>query len=183
MLDNLSNDEGWLEQEPIVRRPAPRSLPSTPAQPAPVFEELDYRQCNTIMDRNRVGRIAYAFQNQVDIAPVHYVRRGTWLYGRTSSGSKLTTLSHAPWVAFEVDEMEALFEWRSVIVHGAFYRLQPGGTAYDVEAWDTGVEALRELIPDTFTRGDPVPFRTEMFRISIDRMSGRSSHTAAGKGV
>jgi nitroimidazol reductase NimA-like FMN-containing flavoprotein (pyridoxamine 5'-phosphate oxidase superfamily) len=156
-----------------------RTVPRTP-DPPPMFEELDYRQCTAILDRNRVGRIAYAFHDQVDIAPVHYVRSGTWLYARTSSGAKLATLAHAPWIAFEVDEMEGLFEWRSVIVHGTFYHLTPGGTSYDVAAWETGVEALRKLIPDAFKRTDPVPFRTEMFRISIDRMSGRSAHSRNG---
>lgn len=143
--------------------------------PPPVFDELDSTQCHMILDRNRVGRMAYSFHDQVDIAPVHYVRRGSWLYGRTVPSPKLTTLARAPWVAFEVDEIEALFEWRSVVVHGAFYQLTPGGTTYDVSAWATGIEALCELIPTTFLRSDPIPFRTVMFRISIDRISGRSA--------
>jgi uncharacterized protein len=148
--------------------------PSDPT-PTPVFDELDEKQCHAILDRNRVGRIAYAFNNRIDIAPVHYVRRGPWLYGRTAPGTKLTTLAHAPWVAFEVDEIKGLFNWRSVVVHGAFYPLTPGGTTHDVSAWETGIEAMRELIPESFKRSDPVPFRMVMFRISIDRVSGRSA--------
>ena len=143
--------------------------------PPPVFDELDSTQCHIILDRNRVGRIAYSLHDQVDIAPVHYVRRGSWLYGRMAPGTKLTTLTRSPWVAVEVDEIEGLFEWRSVVVHGAFYHLTPGGTTYDVNAWETGIEALCELIPTTFLRSDPIPFRTVMFRISIDRLSGRSA--------
>ena len=62
-----------------------------------------------------------------------------------------------------------------MVVHGAFYHLTPGGTTYDVNAWEAGIEALCELIPMTFLRSDPIPFRTVMFRISIDRISGRSA--------
>ena len=176
MPTHASNSDSWPEiDDDSFSQHTNTPVGRTTSAP-PVFENLDYRQCIEILDRNRVGRIAYTFHDHVGIAPVHYVRSGTWLYGRTSSGAKLATLAHAPWVAFEVDEMEGLFEWRSVIVHGTFYRLTPGGTSYDVAAWETGVEALRQLIPDAFRRTDPVPFRTEMFRISIDRMSGRSAH-------
>jgi nitroimidazol reductase NimA-like FMN-containing flavoprotein (pyridoxamine 5'-phosphate oxidase superfamily) len=163
------------EERPRVRHgsPPPESVPQ------PVFDELTEAQCHVILDRNRVGRLAFAFNNQLDIAPVHFIRKGPWLYGRTAPGTKLTTLAHAPWVAFEVDEIEGLFNWRSVVVHGAFYRLTPGGTSYDVGAWETGIEALRELVPGSFTKADPVPFRMVMFRISIDRISGRSATPGA----
>lgn len=157
-------------------RPSRSSRVQPESAPAPpIFSDLDERQCNAILDENRVGRIAYAFHEQVEIAPIHYVRRGKWLYGRTAPGTKLTTLSHAPWVAFEVDEIEGMFEWRSVVVHGAFYALKPGGTSYDVGAWETGIEALRDMLPQTFKHTDPIPFRMVMFRISIDRMTGRSA--------
>lgn len=56
--------------------------------------------------RNRVGRLAFSFRDRVDIEPLHYVFRGGWLYGRPSPGSKLQTLRHNPWVAFEVDEID-----------------------------------------------------------------------------
>lgn len=168
-----TDDDSDLDSEDRPRR-RHAEAPSDPT-PTPVFDELDVAHCHVILDRNRVGRIAYSFNNQLDIAPVHFVRRGPWLYGRTAPGTKLTTLAHAPWVAFEVDEIEGLFDWRSVIVHGAFYRLTPGGTTYDVAAWETGVDAMRELIPEAFKRTDPVPFRMVMFRISMDRVSGRSA--------
>lgn len=172
-----TDDDSDLTAEDLPRRRHQES-PAAPVS-QPVFDELNVAQCHAILDRNRVGRLAYAFNNQIDIAPVHFIRRGPWLYGRTAPGTRLTTLAHAPWVAFEVDEIEGLFTWRSVVVHGAFYHLTPGGTRYDVDAWETGIEALRELVPGTFTRGDPIPFRMVMFRISIDTISGRSAAPGA----
>jgi nitroimidazol reductase NimA-like FMN-containing flavoprotein (pyridoxamine 5'-phosphate oxidase superfamily) len=163
------------------RRSRKRARLAADARPA--FSDLDSAHCHEILDRNRVGRIAYSFHDQVDITPVHYVRRGPWLYGRTSPGAKLVTLAHAPWVAFEVDEVEGMFDWRSVVVHGAFYPLPPGGTTYDVDVWNAGEDALRELLPETFTRSDPAAFREVMFRISIDRMTGRAAqHGEASAG-
>jgi nitroimidazol reductase NimA-like FMN-containing flavoprotein (pyridoxamine 5'-phosphate oxidase superfamily) len=175
-MSALHREEAGRSKATNVGQPRGSRTESHPVtDPPPVFEELDITQCHVILDRNRVGRIAYSFHDQVDIAPVHYVRRKSWLYGRTAPGAKLTTLARSPWVAFEVDEIEALFEWRSVVVHGAFYHLTPGGTTYDVNAWETGIEALCELIPTTFLRSDPIPDRSVMFRISIDRISGRAA--------
>ena len=178
-----STPDDWTDITDDQQRRGPRIQPRPAAEPAPTFFELDDAQCHAILDRNRVGRIAYSFHDRVDIAPVHFVRRGPWLYGRSAPGSKLTTLAHVPWVAFEVDEIEGLFDWRSVVVHGAFYCLMPGGTSYDVSAWEAGLDALRELVPGSFTRDDPVPFRLAMFRISVDQVTGRSARSGslAGK--
>jgi nitroimidazol reductase NimA-like FMN-containing flavoprotein (pyridoxamine 5'-phosphate oxidase superfamily) len=166
--------DGWSERTDSPMRRASRSFPSA-GDEGPAFVTLTDGECTAILDRNHIGRIAYSFHDHVDIAPMHYVRKGAWLYGRTSPGAKLTTIAHKPWVAFEVDELERLFEWRSVVVHGGFYQLLPGGTTYDVNAWEEGVEALRQLLPASFTSSDPVPFRSVMFRISIDRITGRAA--------
>lgn len=87
----------------------------------PVFRELGREESEQLLLRNHVGRIAFAFHDRVDIEPIHYVFHGGWIYGRTSPGTKLTTIAHNRWVAFEVDEVQGLFDWRSVVVKGAFY--------------------------------------------------------------
>jgi nitroimidazol reductase NimA-like FMN-containing flavoprotein (pyridoxamine 5'-phosphate oxidase superfamily) len=129
-----------------------------------------------ILARNHVGRIAYSRGNFMDIEPVHYVYADGWLYGRTSEGTKLRTTGYS-WhpVVFEVDEVEDLFRWRSVVVHGGFYTIPSGGADWEVEEWKKGVELLRTLIPDTFLAGDPVAFRTVMFRIAVQEVSGREA--------
>lgn len=98
-----------------------------------------------------------------------------WIYGRTSPGMKLLTLRHRPWVAFEVDEVDNGFEWRSVVVHGTFYRLDPDGSPLEVAAYRRALRLLRRLVPETGTPADPVPFRTVFFRIHVDKISGRSA--------
>jgi uncharacterized protein len=93
----------------------------------PTFSELPPRDCVELLRRSHVGRIAFAFHDRVDIEPISYVYSEDWLYGRTSPGTKLVTVQHHPWVAFEVDEIEGRFDWRSVVVHGAMYLLEPDG--------------------------------------------------------
>ena len=141
----------------------------------PTIRELDRAEAVAILSRNHVGRLAFAFHDQVDIEPIHYVYADGWIYGRTSHGTKLTTIVHHRWVAFEVDEVDSLFEWRSVVAKGAFYMLQPEGRPEDQASYDTALELLRGIIPETLTEEDPLPHRTVLVRISLDSVSGREA--------
>ena len=144
--------------------------------PAPRIRSLDRAEIDQILARNHVGRLAYAWKNHVDIEPLHYVYDGGWIYGRTSAGSKLeaTGETWAP-VAFEVDEVEGIFQWRSVVIHGGFYVLDEAGAEWEQAEWRRGVELLRRLIPETLSEGDPVAFRTVIFRIAVQEASGREA--------
>jgi nitroimidazol reductase NimA-like FMN-containing flavoprotein (pyridoxamine 5'-phosphate oxidase superfamily) len=80
-------------------------------------------------------------------------------------------------VAFEVDEVEDLHRWRSVVVHGGFYSLDPEGPSWERAELEKAIEILRTLIPATFTEEDPTPTRTVVFRIGVQEVSGRASGT------
>jgi nitroimidazol reductase NimA-like FMN-containing flavoprotein (pyridoxamine 5'-phosphate oxidase superfamily) len=125
------------------------------------------------------GRIAFAFHDRVDIQPIHYVFSEGLLFGRTAEGAKLVTLEHNRWLAFEVDEIRSMFDWESVVVHGRFERLEPEGTKAERAAAQEAIEALRALVPATFTTEDPVAFRTVLFQIHILEMSGRAASSSA----
>lgn len=148
---------------------------------APVIRPLSTEEIHAILARNHVGRIAYGRGTRIDIEPIHYVYADGWLYGRTSHGSKLDTTGYAWWpVAFEVDEVEDLFHWRSVVVHGGFYTIPPEGADWERQEWSKGVELLRGLIPETFTEGDPVPHRNVVFRIAVQEATGREARPGGG---
>jgi uncharacterized protein len=142
-----------------------------------VFDTMDYSTCEEFLDRNWMGRIAFAAHSRVDIEPLSYVRRGKWIFGRTSHGTKITVIDHYPWVAFEVDEVEGPFDWCCVVIHGSFYQLSPAGNAFDKNTHREAVAALHELAPEAWTRSDPAPHRTIIFGIHIDSMTGRSAST------
>lgn len=157
-----------------TRRPSPLQ---TAASAVPTFGELDRRSCERILARNHVARLAFAFHDRVDIEPIHYVYDKGWLFGRTSPGSKLVTISHSHWVALEVDETDSLFDWRSVVVHGTFLTLDPDVPGVESQAWARGISLLRDLVPETGTARDPVGFRSVIFRIHIDTVTGREAST------
>jgi nitroimidazol reductase NimA-like FMN-containing flavoprotein (pyridoxamine 5'-phosphate oxidase superfamily) len=151
---------------------------SSVAEPAAlVFRELSNPESLSLLERNSVGRIAFSFHDSVDIRPVHYVHDNGWLFGRTSAGDKLITLRHNQWVAFEVDEISGPLDWQSVVVRGSFYVLKREGSSHDVRLYDRATDAIRHLFANAFTDRDPLAFRTEIFGVSIDSISGRSCST------
>jgi len=146
----------------------------------PRIRELDREACEGILARNRVGRLAFSHNNRVDIEPLHYVYHDGWLYGRTSHGAKLQATGMEWWpVAFEVDEVEDVFQWRSVVVHGGFYVLDEYGPDWEAASWRKGLELLRQIVPETLTPDDPAPHRRVLFRIALQEVTGREAEPGA----
>jgi Predicted flavin-nucleotide-binding protein len=143
-----------------------------PTRETPQFHDLDRDECIAILDRNHIGRIAYSFRDRVDITTISYVYDDVWLYVRTEVGDKLVTMAHNRWVAFEVGEIDGIFDWRTVVVRGGIYVLD--ATEHAAEH-HRAVKLLRTLIPETFRDGDPAPFRDVVLRIHLDDVSGRAA--------
>jgi nitroimidazol reductase NimA-like FMN-containing flavoprotein (pyridoxamine 5'-phosphate oxidase superfamily) len=149
----------------------------TPNTPAPTFHDLDASEVSALLARNHIGRIAYSFHDRVDIEPISYVFADGGIYMRTAPGSKLLTLAHVPWVAFEVDEVRGPFDWRSVVAHGTVYMLHDGGSAADRATYRRAVERLRELTPNALDHDDPVPMRRVVVKLYPASLVGREART------
>lgn len=150
--------------------------PSSAANEAPLLTILDrFEECKAILARNNVGRIGFALQDRVSIVPVHYVYEGGWIYGRTGSGEKLRDLLCNRRVVFEVDEQPRLLDWRSVVVRGPLYLIEPGTTAAGASLHAKAVGLIRRVLPSLLSSSDPLPLRNQLFRIRVVEISGRIS--------
>ena len=150
-------------------------------QRTPIFFDLSQRESRALLKRHHAGRLAFSFKDRVDIEPIGYVLSGEWIYGRTSRGNKLVQLKHSPWVAFEVDEIEGPFDWRSVVVRGTVYFLNPGGQEHP--DFKKALRLFRRFDPRIMREGDPVPERTIFFRIHLDSITGRAASTKRARGA
>ncbi len=139
------------------------------------FHVMSTAECEELLASQYVGRLAYSFRDRVDIAPVHYVYRDGWIYGRTGLGTKVEVLAHHPWVAFEVDRIDSLYRWRSVVVRGRIEIPDPDGIAQEREHYEIGVAAMRSLVPTAFSENDPTPGRDMVFRLPTHEMTGRAA--------
>jgi nitroimidazol reductase NimA-like FMN-containing flavoprotein (pyridoxamine 5'-phosphate oxidase superfamily) len=140
-----------------------------------IFRDLSRDEIEAMLLRNRVGRLAFSVHDRVDIQPIHYIYERGWLYGRTSEGQKITALKHNQWIAFEVDEVTDLFDWRSIVIHGSFWILHPRGSPRAEELWTKAVELVSKIVSSALTDSDPVGFRQTLFRIAVSDVRGREA--------
>ncbi len=143
----------------------------------PLIHELDRAGCREVLARNHVGRLAFLARERVEILPLHYVYADDWIFGRTTPGMKLDMLGQNRWVAFEVDEVDGIFDWRSVVVHGGFYPLPADGSPRQREIRLRAIDLLGRLVPGTLTEDDPVASRTAVFGIAVQEATGRAATT------
>jgi hypothetical protein len=148
---------------------------------SPEFLVLAPRDCRAILTRNHLGRLAFVHDGVVDIEPLGYASSRAWLFMRSAPGTKLDALAHRPYVAFQVDEVDGPFDWRSVVVHGTIYRLPEDGSPIERRERRHAVTAFRRVMPAAFTTHDPVPERAIVFGLHIDRMDGRMARRATSK--
>ena len=139
----------------------------------PLFTQLSDEQAHLLLARNHVGRLAFSLHDRTDIQPVNYAYDDGWILGRTQIGSKLVTLAHHPWCAFEVDEVRDIFDWDSVVVRGSFSILDPEHSSPD--RYQRALAKLRELIPAALSADDPVPQRMILFGVRVAEVTGRSA--------
>lgn len=156
----------------------PRADADPQARP-PVIRDLSETSSIALLRRNAVGRLAFCFHDRVNIEPIHYVYSDGWLFARTSYGVKMNTIEHMPWVAFEVDEITDTFDWKSVVVQGTIYRMSHDGGPIEAGLWERGVKLLQRIVPGTGRDDDPVPFRTLVFGIHVNSLTGKSCRPAA----
>jgi len=145
----------------------------------PTFRELTREEIHALLGRNRVGRLAYAFHNNVDVETVPYVYDSSWVYGRITPGMKLASSAHHRFVAFEVDEVDSPVAWRSAVVRGAFYLLLSEGSAPDRRVYERARALLDEAFPTCGHDAETaVPY--PLFRIPAYQASGRACEALSG---
>ena len=141
----------------------------------PTYVTLDDVESRAFLARQHIGRLAFSLHDRVDIEPISYTFDGGWILGRTSVGTKLSTLAHHPWCAFETDHVIGPFEWTSVVAKGTFYLLDPEAGSPDL--YNKALASARSLVPDAFSPNDPAPHRGVLFGIYVNEITGRSARS------
>lgn len=153
-------------------------MEAAPRMKRPRIRAMTQRQSEFVLARNAVARIAFQHGGRVEIMPVHYVYLNGAVVGRTSLGKKYLNWLVAREVVLEIEEVQGLFDWRSVVLRGSVSLLRAhGGTDTEREAFNQAVDAIRALIPGAFTEQDPTPDRRFIFRVDPTEVTGREATT------
>jgi hypothetical protein len=135
--------------------------------------DLDAAQCEDLLRSEVIARIGCLSDGRVYVVPVTYVYDGTYVYGHAMDGAKLRAMRANPQVCVEVEHVDDLSNWRSVIAWGTFEEC-------DGPDWDAGFAMLAERIMPLLTlpANQPPPDlsvlrRGSVYRIKLGLMTGR----------
>lgn len=141
---------------------------------------LNNEQIDTLLRSQLVGRLGCHGHGMTYIVPVNYAYDGESIYGHTREGLKMKLLDENPIVCFQVDVIDDMANWRSVILHGEFEKLEGKESqralqllANRMMPFKSGESSLPKFgMEKLHTQLKPlVPFIT--YRISIQQRSGR----------
>lgn len=85
--------------------------------------DLTFSQIENLLYAQRIGRLGCHSDGITYVVPITYAYDGTYIYGHTKEGMKIDMMRKNPKVCLEVDDMENMSNWRSVIAWGEFEEL------------------------------------------------------------
>jgi uncharacterized protein len=86
--------------------------------------KLTDAQIEHVLHGHFVGRIGCCADEKMYVVPVTYVYHEGYIYAHSKEGQKVKMMRKNPKVCFEVDVMEAMTNWRSVILWGEYEELK-----------------------------------------------------------
>lgn len=143
---------------------------------------LNNEQIDRLLSAEVVGRVACHAEGRTYVVPVTYAYDGSTIYGHTGEGMKVRMMRQNPDVCFEVDRMENMANWQSVIAWGRFEELHGTAAAH---AMGLLMDRLLPLIssdtaapthgldPSDVHRADVAGRHAVVYRIVIREKSGR----------
>ena len=85
--------------------------------------QLTPQEVDELLMSRSVGRIGCHGQGKTLVVPVTYAYDGKRIIGHSAVGEKVILMRANPNVCFEVDQIDDLRHWRSVIVQGQYHEL------------------------------------------------------------
>lgn len=76
-----------------------------------------------LLTKEVVGRIGCTDGQMVYVVPISYAYDGEYIYCHTHEGLKVDIMRQSPVVCFEVDHLQNMANWQSVVAHGRFEEL------------------------------------------------------------
>ncbi len=147
--------------------------------------KLSQKDAKEFLKNNIYGHLGCHSSGKTYVVPISYAYNGKNIYCHTEEGLKMEMMRENPAVCFQVDVMDSMANWKSVIVHGVFRELITKERRKGIEALlERRVPAIItetvKISPDwPFTDAKHVEIPGIIFSISVDEISGRFETTKA----
>jgi hypothetical protein len=142
-------------------------------------------QIRQVLESQVIGRIGCYSGDEVYVVPVSYAYRKGYIYAHSHVGRKIDIMRSNPNVCFQVDAIERMNTWRSVILWGTYQELETEhdrGTAMKILTERLTPLGTSEVTQPSHGLSHPPEVvekgvKTIVYRIRILRSSGRYERT------
>jgi nitroimidazol reductase NimA-like FMN-containing flavoprotein (pyridoxamine 5'-phosphate oxidase superfamily) len=144
---------------------------------------LNDTQIEKLLSSSFIGRIGTHAFGKTYILPVSYAYKDNCVYVHTYEGLKLSMMRQNPYVCFEVENLEEMANWQTVVAWGTFQEI------IDEEERNEGLRILTNrpfsgAVSETVQLGNLWPFAPDdvsridgiVFRIQLSEKTGRFEH-------
>lgn len=141
---------------------------------------LTKEQSEHVLKSEILGRIGCVADDKVYVVPITYVFDGKYIYAQSKEGLKLQGMRTNPTICFEVEQLENMKNWRTVIVQGKFEELKTKDSQTFAKKILTErlnplrhSEAAKPSLPELGGASVIRELKAVLYRISILEISGR----------
>jgi uncharacterized protein len=145
---------------------------------------LSIEEMDVLLKNQFVGRLGCHREGETYIVPISYAYDGDYIYCHTYEGKKVDMMRKNNKVCFEVDELQTMADWKSVIIQGKFEELfQKEEKSF---AMETLLNRYLPIMSSVTTHlGNLWPFHPDdteeiegiVFRIKVQEKTGRFEKT------
>lgn len=145
-----------------------------------MFGELKPDEIENLLKSHIVGRLACFADGVGYIVPISYAYDGKYIYAHAMEGMKINMMRKNPQICFQVDTMENMANWQSVVAWGEYEELESG-----IEREEALRKLMDRVLPvissETVHLSPCWPFPPEemgsirgiVFRIKVGKKTGR----------
>ncbi|OMP75194.1 MULTISPECIES: pyridoxamine 5'-phosphate oxidase family protein [unclassified Chitinophaga] len=145
--------------------------------------KLSDQQMHTILQQNMMGRIGCSSNSRVLVVPVCYAYNGKAIIAHSAEGMKINMMRNNPEVCFEVDVINSITNWQSVIIWGQYQEiLDEKERFYSIKYLMSRLLQFTEaekvhhstaIVGEEENGHFNANIRPVVYRISIEEMTGR----------
>lgn len=111
-----------------------------------MIKDLNSKDCIALLKKHYVGRLAYLVGKTPFVAPITYFyfeedKKGS-IISYSLEGHKMEAMRKNNYVSVQVDEIESINQWKSVLAHGEFEELHQIDAKRLLHEFASGVKNL-----------------------------------------
>lgn len=141
--------------------------------------ELDPAQIEAVLAAEVIARIGCLDGDRVYVVPVSYVYDGTYVWGHGMAGAKMRAMRAHPRVCVEVEQVDDLSNWRSVIAWGEYEECHGADREAGMALLVERVMPLLTIPPHRHPDPSGPPHGT-VYRIRLEERTGRFEQVSSG---